>query len=43
MIREYIAYEGAEFTIEWYYDSKGTSHAFEHYMSLKVEERIKLL
>jgi hypothetical protein len=43
MIKEYIAYEGAKFTIEWYYDSKGISHAFEYYKSLKVEERIKLL
>lgn len=43
MIKEYIAYEGVSFTIEWYYDSKGISQAFEYYESLKVEERIKLL
>lgn len=43
MKREYIAYKGPAFTIEWYYNSKGISPAFEYYKSLSSEERIKLL
>ncbi|MDR3491136.1 MAG: type II toxin-antitoxin system RelE/ParE family toxin [Gammaproteobacteria bacterium] len=43
MIREYIAYKGAAFTIEWYYDSKGASPAFQYYKALNAVERIKLL
>jgi phage-related protein len=43
MRREYIAYMGAAFTIEWYFDSKGVSQAFDYYKSLNTEERIKLL
>jgi phage-related protein len=43
MVREYIAYVGSTFTIEWYYNSKGESPAFEYYKSLTAEERIKLL
>lgn len=29
-MKNFIAYEGEEFTIEWYYDSKGKSPAFEY-------------
>jgi len=43
MIKEYVAYRGSSFVIEWYYDSRGVSHAFEYYKSLKTEEKIKLL
>lgn len=43
MKREYIAYEGSAFTIEWYYDLKGISAALEYYKSLNTQERIKLL
>lgn len=40
---QYIAYKGDEFTIEWYFNSKGKSIAFDYYQSLDVAERIKLL
>jgi len=40
---EYIAYHGDFFTIEWYFDHKDQSQAFEYYQSLNADERIKLL
>lgn len=43
MIIEYIAYKGSKYTVEWYYDPKGKSQAFEYYNSLNREEKIKLL
>lgn len=43
MKREYIAYKGLAFTIEWYYNSRGISPALEYYKSLNTEDRIKLL
>lgn len=30
-MKQYIAYVGAEFTIEWYYDVKGQSQALEYF------------
>jgi|688.fasta_scaffold170127_3 hypothetical protein len=41
--KEYIAYEGEAFTIEWYYNQKGQSIALEYYQSLSKEDRIKVL
>jgi len=43
MNREYIAYSGKKFTIEWYFDSRGKSMAFDYYTSLTTLERIKVL
>lgn len=43
MSNEYIAYEGQEFTIEWYFNTGGKSQALEYYKALSMEERIKLL
>jgi phage-related protein len=43
MNREYIAYEGQEFTIEWYYDVRGKSQALEYYEALSQQEKKKLL
>lgn len=43
MNREYIAYKGNEFTIEWYFDVNGKSPAFEYYKKLPINERIKAL
>lgn len=40
---EYIAYHGDFFTIEWYFDHKDQSQAFDYYQSLNADERIKLL
>jgi phage-related protein len=38
-----IAYEGDEFTIEWFYDSKGYSQALEYYEEQPSEKKRKLL
>lgn len=43
MSKEYIAYEGKEFTIEWYFDINGKSSALEYYKKLAVQEKIKVL
>ena len=43
MNREYIAYEGQEYTIEWYHDLQGKSVALEYFLSLTAQERIKAL
>jgi phage-related protein len=42
MSREYIAYQGQAFTIEWYYDPRGKSQSLEYYQSLSQEEKKKL-
>lgn len=43
MDREYIAYSGNKFTVEWYYNSKGRSEALDYFKSLTMQERIKVL
>jgi hypothetical protein len=43
MSKEYVAYEGEQFTIEWYYSPKGQSQAYEYYQSLDSSDRIKVL
>lgn len=43
MSKEYIAYSGEKYTIEWYYTSRGKSAALEYYQSLSADERIKVL
>lgn len=40
-MKEYIAYEGEEFTIEWYYDAKGKSQAFEYFNQLDEDRQDK--
>lgn len=40
--REYIAFDGKEFTIEWYFDSRGKSISLEYLESLMDEEQAKL-
>ncbi|MCP3680018.1 MAG: type II toxin-antitoxin system RelE/ParE family toxin [Gammaproteobacteria bacterium] len=42
-INEYVDYEGDSFTIEWYYDNRNCSAAWEHYNSLDANGRIKVL
>lgn len=37
-MKQRIAYEGQEFTIEWYFDEKGRSQALEYY-NLQSDER----
>lgn len=41
--REYIAYEGEKYTIEWYFTERGKSHALDYYNSLNRDQRLKLL
>lgn len=43
MDKEYIVYEGAEFTVEWYYDVNGKSQALGYYKKLSAQERMKAL
>lgn len=43
MNREYIAYEGKKFTVEWYHDTNGKSTPLEYYQKLPAHERIKAL
>lgn len=38
-----IAYEGSEFTIEWYTDSKGNSQALEYFKEQPNDKKRKLL
>ena len=42
-MREYIAYKGSEFTIEWYYDMKGKSSALEYFNKQPKAKQRKLL
>ncbi len=41
--REFIAYEGKEFTIEWYHDGNGYSQALEYAEELEEADRKKLV
>src|SRR5579864_372658 len=43
MDREYIAYSGSKFTIEWYYDARGKCEALDFYNTLTIREKIKAL
>ncbi len=43
MNKEYIAYSGEKYTIEWYYNSREKSAALEYYQSLSADERMKVL
>jgi len=42
-MKEYIAFQGSEFTIEWYFDSKGHSQALEYFCELPMSRKRKLL
>jgi phage-related protein len=41
--KEYIAYEGAELTIEWYFNSQGKSPALEYFNELTEDQQDKAL
>lgn len=41
--KEHIAYEGTEYTIEWYYDSKGKSDVLAYFESLEEDRQDKAL
>ena len=40
--REYIAFEGKEFTVEWYFNSDNKSISLDYLESLNEKEQIKL-
>ena len=42
-MREYIAYQGRMYQVEWYYNAKGKSQALEYYQSLLPADRRKVL
>ena len=42
-MKQYIAYEGVEYTIEWYHDAKGLSLALEYFQQQTKEKPRKLL
>lgn len=41
--KEYIAYQGDKYTIEWYYTENGESPALDYYNALNQGQRLKLL
>lgn len=41
--KEYIAFKGSKFTIEWYFNIKGESTVLDHFESLDEKTQIKLL
>lgn len=41
--KEYIVFKGAKYSIEWYFDHKGHSHALDYFDSLSDDEQIKAL
>lgn len=41
--KEFIAYRGDSFTVEWYFNDKGESESLIYYQSLSMDERIQLL
>jgi hypothetical protein len=43
MSKEFVAYIGREFQIEWYYSPKGESQALEYYQQLPAGDRRKVL
>lgn len=43
MDKEYVAYKGDAFQIEWYYSPKGDSQAREYYLELDQDDRIQVL
>lgn len=40
---QHVAYEGSEFTIEWYVDEKGNSQALEYFLAQSKEMQRKAL
>ena len=42
-LREYVAFAGETFTIEWYFDCDGSSQALDYYCSLSPDRRERVL
>jgi phage-related protein len=43
MKREYVAYHGKIFTIEWYFDDRDKSPALDYFAALVENQKIKLI
>jgi phage-related protein len=43
MMKQWVAYAGEEFTIEWYFDTKDYSQALEYFKKQPKEKQRKLL
>ena len=41
--KEYIAYEGGVYTIEWFFNEEGKSQSLEYAESLLIKDKVKLL
>lgn len=41
--KEYVAFNGSKFVIEWYFDCKGQSSSLDYFESLSDDEQIKAL
>lgn len=41
--RDAEIYRGNQFTIEWYFDERGSSPAKDYYESLPIERRVKFI
>ena len=42
MVKRFVAYEGSEFTIEWYYNQHGKSSALEYFEKLTRSSKKKI-
>lgn len=42
MKKQFVAYPGNKFTIEWYFDRRGKSTALEYFQDLPIERKKKL-
>lgn len=42
-MKEFVAYEGNEFVIEWFYDSSGKSSALDYFLELNSERQDRVL
>lgn len=43
MKKQFIAYQGQEFTIEWYYNNRGKSDALEYFQDLSIDRKKKII
>ena len=41
--KEFIAYKGAVFTVEWYFDERGRSPALDYFLTLSEDRRIRVM
>ncbi len=42
-MKKYIAYQGSEYTIEWYYDRRAKSRALAYYLDLTDDRKRKVM